>query len=131
MMRLLLDTHILLWTVYKPSALKSNALVLLQAPLAEVYFSTASLWELTIKNSKYPGMFPPVAEMRKDFGSSGINEFVIASNVLPFLEKLPLFHKDPFDRLLIATAFVESMHLLTRDACFKQYDPASNFVVSC
>lgn len=131
-MRLLLDTHIALWAVYQPEKLPARALSLLLAEGAEVWISVASLWEIAIKNSKFPGHLPPVAQIRVDFAEAGFQEMAIAADVMAQVERRPLtIHHDPFDRLLIATAFSEPMHLVTHDSKVSAYDDSGRLILRC
>ena len=130
-MRLLLDTHIALWASYKVKALPSKAFTLLSAAQTEAFVSVASLWEIAIKNAKYPGSFPPVSDIRAIFIQSGFRELPIAPEALSQVESLPTLHADPFDRLLIATAFAEPMQLLTADKRLAAYDPGGHLISIC
>ena len=130
-MRLLLDTHIALWAVYKPERLSEKARQLLTGENVEVFVSAASIWEIAIKNNRYPGQLPTVAEACADFTAAGFQDLPIHKQVMPVLESLPNLHSDPFDRLLIATAFFEPMHLLTQDIKIAEYDATGNVVILC
>jgi PIN domain nuclease of toxin-antitoxin system len=130
-MRFLLDTHIALWAVYKPDALPKKAQRAMLREGAELYVSAASLWEIALKNTKKPGLLPPVAEARDDFAQAGFHELPVHGHVMQQLESLPMIHADPFDRLLVATAFVEPMHLLTHDIQLRAYDEAGKIIVVC
>ncbi|WP_338414959.1 type II toxin-antitoxin system VapC family toxin [uncultured Sphaerotilus sp.] len=131
-MRLLLDTHIALWSVYEPDRLPRRAHALLTAPDVEAFVSVATLWEIAIKNSKHPGLLPPVAVARADFAEAGFREFPITGEVMAQVELLQTdIHGDPFDRLLIATAFSEPMHLVTHDRKVGAYDPAMRLILLC
>lgn len=128
-MRLLLDTHVALWTVYRSERLSGPARALLEDPMADTYFSVASLWEITIKRAKYPGQLPAAEIARRDFLDAGLKEWPLHGDVFPRLEALPLLHKDPFDRLLVATAFTEPMWLVTADKTMGRYDESGKLVL--
>ncbi|MBN6739768.1 type II toxin-antitoxin system VapC family toxin [Acidithiobacillus sp. MC6.1] len=128
-MRLLLDTHIALWAVYQSDRLPGPARLLLQDQCAEVYFSVVSLWEITIKGMKYPGQLPSSGTARKDFLDAGMKEWPLRGDVFAGLEALPPLHHDPFDRLLVATAFTEPMRFLTVDRLLGNYDIGHDLIV--
>lgn len=131
-MRLLLDTHIALWSVYEPDRLPYRARALLTAPGAEAFISVASLWEIAIKNSKHPGLLPPVAIARADFAEAGFRELPITGAVMAQVESLQTdIHSDPFDRLLVATAFSEPMRLITHDRKVHAYDHTGRLILLC
>ena len=130
-MRLLLDTHIALWAVYEMGKLPDTARGLLLQPEAEVFVSIASLWEIAIKNAARPGSLPPVGEARADFARSGFKELPLPGSVMAVFESLPVLHGDPFDRMLVAQAFVEPMRLLTHDGRLSAYDISGKIIVRC
>ena len=121
-MRLLLDTHVLLWAAGQPEKLTEWARSLLTAPENSLFFSAASIWEVVIKHSLGRTDFKAdPARLRKLLVAHGYIELpVMAEHVLK-IETLPLLHKDPFDRLLIAQAREEGMQLLTVDASILLY----------
>lgn len=122
-MKLLLDTHILLWVAWdKRDKLSSQAITLLEDPTNELYFSLASLWELAIKSSLgKPDFEIDVEEFEEGLITAGFRTLPIA---LPHILKqttLPLIHRDPFDRMLLAQAEVENYLFLTADNLILQY----------
>ena len=118
-MKLLLDTHILLWASDRLSA---DARQLLDDPQNELYFSAASLWEIAIKRGLGRDDFQVDARvLRRGLLDNGYNEIAITSEHAVFIDSLPMLHKDPFDRILVAQATVEGFILLTVDSLVAQY----------
>lgn len=121
-MKLLLDTHLLLWAAGTPERLSSTARALLEDPLNEPLFSAASLWEITIKRGLGRADFqvdPRV--LRRGLLDNGYTELPITSEHAVSVDSLPPLHKDPFDRLLVAQATVEGITLLTADELVAKY----------
>jgi PIN domain nuclease of toxin-antitoxin system len=127
--RYLLDTHIALWTTYKSRRLPAAARAMLAAEGIEVHVSAASLWEIAVKNAAHTGELPPVAEAIADFAKAGFRELPVTSRAMAFFEKLPMLHKDPFDRMLVAQASTEGLILLTADEKVNAYDSAKAIVM--
>ena len=124
-MRLLLDTHLLIWLAEDDRRLSLRARELVSDPLAEVFFSVASLWELTIKAGlKKPGFQVDVTLLRTSLLQNGFVEVPILSTHAVAVAVLPGIHRDPFDRLLIAQAAIEGFTLLTVDGNVAQYPGA-------
>ena len=115
-MRLLLDTHILLWAVGESRRLPANVRDVLQDSRNQVYFSAASIWEIAIKQSK--GLadfdFRPEQIAAAAF-ESGFSELPIRWQSASAVARLPMHHRDPFDRLLVAQAMTEPLALYTAD----------------
>lgn len=112
-MKLLLDTHVLLWAAIDSPRIKSIRSRLL-SPDNEVYFSVASVWEIAIKVSL--GKLQADAEaIRSAALDNGFAELAIKGAHALHVGALPWLHRDPFDRLLIAQAASEPMWLLTAD----------------
>lgn len=128
-MKYLLDTHIALWTTYRSRKLSARARALLSAENVEAYVSAASLWEIAVKNAMQPGELPPVSQTIADFDKAGFLELAVTRRAMSFLEKLPIVHKDPFDRMLVSQAATEGLALLTADEKVGTYDPAQAFVL--
>lgn len=121
-MKLLLDTHVLLWAAGSPAQLPPDARAMLENPDNELVFSAASLWEITIKRSLGRADFQVDARvLRRGLLDNGYLELSITSEHAVFIDSLPAIHKDPFDRILIAQATVEGITLLTADALIAQY----------
>lgn len=121
-MKLLLDTHLLLWAAGQPEGLSADARVLLEAPENELWFSAASVWEIAIKRGLGREDFRvDVRLLRRGLLENGYRELPVGSEHAVALDSLPPIHKDPFDRVLIAQACVEGITLLTTDAVVAQY----------
>ncbi|HRP94847.1 MAG TPA: type II toxin-antitoxin system VapC family toxin [Rhodocyclaceae bacterium] len=121
-MKLLLDTHLLLWAAGEPERLSPEVLALLDAPENELFFSAASLWEITIKRGLGRSDFEVDPRLlRRGLLDNGYSELPIASEHAVAIDSLPPIHKDPFDRILVAQATVEGITLLTVDELVAQY----------
>ena len=118
-MRLLLDTQILYWFFYEPKKLSPKAMQHLTAAEA-VLVSSVSVWEIAIK-VRIGKMKADPRRMVERFDAAGFGELPIYSRHAAAVSDLPLHHGDPFDRLLIAQAMSEPLHLLTTDAQLKPY----------
>jgi PIN domain nuclease of toxin-antitoxin system len=120
--RLLLDTHILLWATIWPERLSAAALSLLEDEDNELMFSAASLWEVAIKCSLgRPDFQVDPRLLRRGLLDNGYVELpVIAQHAVAVVD-LPMLHKDPFDRILVAQASVEGITLVTADPAVARY----------
>jgi PIN domain nuclease of toxin-antitoxin system len=120
--KLLLDTHLLLWAAGQPERLSKAARELIEAADNELIFSTASLWEVVIKRGLGREDFQvDVRLLRRGLLDNGYTELPIGSEHVVAIEFLPPVHKDPFDRLLIAQALVEGITLVTTDETVARY----------
>lgn len=117
-MRLLLDTHLLLWALATPVRLPKAARR--QIVDAEVYVSAASIWEISIKSALGKLEADPAAVLAA-VEPAGFKLLPITGQHAAGVAKLPPLHKDPFDRLLIAQAVCEPMILLTNDTAIAGY----------
>ena len=122
-MNYLLDTHVLIWYLNKNYEMISpNLLRTLQNPNNHIFISIASLWEITIKQNI--GKFKPDLEIKDIFSyiykSSTILLNIEEKHLLEY-RHLPLIHRDPFDRLIIATAISENLTLITHDRKIQEY----------
>jgi len=121
-MKILLDTHLLLWAASEPRRLSKQARMLIDNPQNEVLFSAASLWEVAIKCGLGREDFKVDARLlRRGLLDNGYSELPIMSEHVVATESLPLIHKDPFDRILVAQATVEGIMLLTVDSLVSKY----------
>ncbi|HET7611228.1 MAG TPA: type II toxin-antitoxin system VapC family toxin [Rhodanobacteraceae bacterium] len=121
-MRLLLDTHLLLWAAGQPKKLPAAARKLIANPRNSLCFSAASLWEIAIKNALGRDDFqadPGV--LRRGLLESGYEELPITGDHAMAVAVLPALHGGPFDRMLVAQAAVEGMTLVTADAQVAKY----------
>ena len=121
-MKLLLDTHLLLWAAGMPDRLPAEARRLMDDPENEFFFSAASLWEIAIKHELGRDDFKADARLlRRGLLDNGYSELPIGSEHAVAIDGLPPIHKDPFDRMLVAQATVEGITLLTSDAEVARY----------
>jgi PIN domain nuclease of toxin-antitoxin system len=121
-MKLLLDTHLLLWAAGEPRRLSKPARRLIDNPENDLLFSAASLWEVAIKRRLGREDFKVDARLlRRGLLDNGYSELPIISDHVVATESLPLLHRDPFDRILVAQATVEGVTLLTIDSQVSQY----------
>lgn len=123
-MRVLLDTHALLWFLAEDPRLNRHAYGLITDPANDVLLSVGSLWEIVIKASlgklPLPGPFEEVIPAQ--LSEERIAVLPIEIQHLAALRRLPFHHRDPFDRLIIAQATAEGIPVITQDAAFEHYD---------
>ncbi len=121
-MKLLLDTHLLLWAAGQPRRLPAAARKLLADPDNEFVFSAVSLWKIAIKHRLGRDDFLVDARvLRRGLLDNGYIELPMHSAHAVVIDSLPPIHKDPFDRMLVAQATVEGITLLTADPVVAQY----------
>jgi len=124
-MKILLDTHVLLWVAGDPKQLSAQARKLLEDPQNQLYFSVASLWEISIKNKLGRTDFKvDLPVLRRNLLDYGFEEITINSAHTLAVEALPNIHKDPFDRMLVAQTIVEGITLMTADSVVAEYPVA-------
>jgi PIN domain nuclease of toxin-antitoxin system len=123
-MRVLFDTHVLIWLVEGDKNLSTVARSAIEDEENSLYLSIASLWEITIKLSLGKlDLQISVEEMVESFLiPGGIQILQIETRHLSILRDLPLHHRDPFDRLIIAQAQAEGMRLVSADGIFGMYE---------
>lgn len=121
-MKILLDTHLLLWSAGQPERLSAMARALLDNPENELLFSSASIWEVAIKRGLGREDFCVDPRLlRRGLLDNGYSELPITSEHAVLIDGLPAIHKDPFDRILIAQAIAEGITLITSDPLMAQY----------
>jgi PIN domain nuclease of toxin-antitoxin system len=121
-MRLLLDTHLLLWAAGEPERLSAVARRLIKDAGNELMFSAASFWEIAIKRGLGRRDFQVDPRMlRRGLLDNRYSELLIGSDHAVAIDGLPRLHRDPFDRILVAQAIVEGITLLTVDPLVAQY----------
>jgi PIN domain nuclease of toxin-antitoxin system len=121
-MKLLLDTHILLWAAQGVECLPLDAQTLMNDPENELLFSVASLWEIVIKCGLGREDFKVDPRLlRRSLLDNDYQELPILSEHAVAIEALPPIHKDPFDRMLVAQATFEGITLLTADVQLAKY----------
>ncbi|HEX9803781.1 MAG TPA: type II toxin-antitoxin system VapC family toxin [Gammaproteobacteria bacterium] len=115
-MNLLLDTHLLLWAAATPDRLSREATELILDKENRLFFSAASMWEITIKRGLGRADFRvDPALLRRGLVENGYDELPVTSTHAMAVGHLPPIHKDPFDRMLVAQAESEGLLLLTND----------------
>jgi PIN domain nuclease of toxin-antitoxin system len=120
--KVLLDTHLLLWAARQPDQLSAAAREVLDDPRNELVFSAASLWEVSIKSGLGRSDFQVDARLlRRGLLDNGYSELPVTSEHAVAIDGLPPVHKDPFDRILVAQSMVEGILLLTADPLVAQY----------
>jgi PIN domain nuclease of toxin-antitoxin system len=127
--KLLLDTHLLLWAAGEPARLPVAARELIDDANNQPMFSVASLWEVAIKSGLGRDDFRVDARLlRRGLLDNGYDELAITGEHAVAVAALPPIHKDPFDRLLVAQSAVEGILLLTTDTVVAQYPGPVNQV---
>jgi PIN domain nuclease of toxin-antitoxin system len=120
--RLLPDTHILLWTIAESRRLSAGARALIGEPDNELTFSSVSLWEVAIKAGRGRDDFRiDFSSLRRSLFDNGYAELPMTGAHAAALAGLPAIHRDPFDRMLVAQAIVEGLTLLTSDPMVAKY----------
>ena len=128
-MKLLLDTHVLLWAAGQTAKLSRKARRLLNDPANELYFSAASLWEIVMMRGLGRNDFEvDVRQLRRGLLDNGYGELAVTSAHALALDDLPPLHKDPFDRMLLAQSRVEGITLVTADTQILRYGGATRKV---
>ena len=121
-MKLLLDTHLLLWAAGLPHRLPVAARALIADPETQPVFSVASVWEIVIKRGLgRPDFQIEPRQFRRNLIDNGYAELAISGEHTLAVESLPALHRDPFDRMLVAQAMVEGLSLLTVDETVARY----------
>ncbi len=120
MMRLLLDTHAVLWALGEPSTLSHAAFEAIADERNDVFVSAASAWEVAIKRAL--GKLVAPDDLEAKIVSQGFSPLPITFHHAESAGALPRHHADPFDRMLIAQAQAEGLTLVTRDAHMPRYD---------
>jgi PIN domain nuclease of toxin-antitoxin system len=120
-MKVLIDTHVLLWGLQNEAKLSGRVQALL--PVADVWVSVASLWEIITKVQIGKLVLPsPVGGyLAAKLTANGISVLPLTFDDVRRLEELPLHHRDPFDRILIAQSLEEDLPLVTADPAFGKY----------
>ena len=122
-MNYILDTHVLLWSIFEPEKLSKTAQQILLDKTCVKAISLSTMWEIgikyRIKKLPLPKGVPSVFEVVKSRGYGYIN---IDKDCIEAYSTLPLKHGDPFDGIIIATAIVEKMTIITDDSKIQEYD---------
>jgi PIN domain nuclease of toxin-antitoxin system len=128
-MKLLLDTQCFLWWFAEPERLNEEAIAHIADESNELWFSVASVWEMGIKVAigKLPLPEPLDSYTSSRMVKLGTKYLEITASHALRTATLPLHHRDPFDRMIIAQAQMESMTLMTADSMFKEYQDTTIF----
>ena len=127
-MRVLLDTHILLWMIGESRSLSALARRILADEANELFFSPISIAEVAVKRQKNVALMPLSSDdVRFGAEESGVRELAFDSSHAISLATLPLHHRDPFDRMLLAQAKASGMKILSHDDKFPAY---GDFVIA-
>lgn len=121
-MKLLLDTHVLLWALGAPHRLPVALVADLCDPANEVLFSAVNIWEIAIKASQgRPTFANDAAFVAREARAAGFVDLPVTAQHAAAVQGLPTLHGDPFDRLLLAQALCEPAHLVTADGQIARY----------
>jgi PIN domain nuclease of toxin-antitoxin system len=121
-MKLLFDTHLLIWAAIAPDKLPAGVATLMSDPETEPLFSAASIWEVVIKSGLGRSDFAIDARLlRQGLLENGYKELAITGEHALAVSGLPELHKDPFDRILVAQAMIHGIPLVTADRQVAEY----------
>ena len=118
-MRLLLDTHTLLWTLVEPTRLSAQAAAAIAAAESEVFVSVVSPWEMAIAKAR--GRMNPPDDLATRLTQNRFELMPIQLRHIRAIESMPQHHRDPFDRMLIAQSQVDGLTLVSADRKMRQY----------
>ncbi len=118
-MRLLLDTHALLWTLIDPAHMSARATEAIEAEDSEVYVSIVSPWEMSIAKAR--GRMDPPVDLEEQLARRRFTLLPITLSHARMIESLPHHHRDPFDRMLVAQAQAEGLTIVTVDRLLRRY----------
>ena len=121
-MKLLLDTHVLLWCLSRPSALRADTRAKLEDPDNLVLVSTVSAWEMEIKRALGKLKAPP--DLEEQLRQRRFTELPVHLRHVRALRDLPPLHRDPFDRMLVAQALADGLTMVTHDKRVQRYPVA-------
>jgi PIN domain nuclease of toxin-antitoxin system len=118
-LRLLLDTHTLLWTLVEPTRLSAQATAAIAAAESEVFVSVVSPWEMAIAKAR--GRMNPPDDLATRLTQNRFELMPIQLRHIRAIESMPQHHRDPFDRMLIAQSQVDGLTLVSADRKMRQY----------
>jgi PIN domain nuclease of toxin-antitoxin system len=121
--KILIDTHVFIWYIQNSERLPSSVTTLINNGSNEILFSTASIWEIAIKQStgKLNLGVPYIGFIQEQMRLNNIELLPINLNHIEVVTTLPFHHRDPFDRILIAQAIMENIVLVSADSVFSLY----------
>ena len=118
--RYLLDTHAFIWLVMGDRRLSAEIIELVESFANDTYVSAANIWEISIKQGI--GKLPPLSRDAEEvIDETGLTRLDISTRHAQLAGRLPLLHRDPFDRMLVAQAQIEDLVLITDDPGIEQY----------
>lgn len=122
-MKILIDTHALLWLITDDKKLSTKSKLYFTDPENELYFSMASFWEICIKTSigKLSLSTSWEQTLKEELSFNSVQLLPISTEHCVQVSKLPFYHRDPFDRLIIAQAVVDELHIMSIDEHFEHY----------
>lgn len=125
-MKLLLDSHVLLWAIDQPELLSKKVRTALLNESNELFVSVGSMWEISLKVQSGKLKLPSHPDyLELNLRRLGVQGYLAVGLFHVYqVAKLPLIHKDPFDRLLVSQAIVEGMTLVTKDRVIREYPVA-------
>lgn len=125
-MRLLLDTHVAIWSLTEPQRIPPHISEAISDAPGRVTVSAVSIWETAIKHRLDRPESPPFSghEAIGHFENAGFDIIDVTAHHAAFVERLPPLHSDPFDRLMLAQAILENMQFVTYDRLLSRYDVA-------
>jgi len=132
-MRYLIDTQILIWSIISPEKISSVATHILQNN--EIFISQVTFFEIAIKQKigKLPEFSLPISALHHRVEQDNFNVLMLKIEHIAAYHAIPLLpeHRDPFDRILLATALSEKIPIISADANFKLYSPQVQVVMNC
>jgi PIN domain nuclease of toxin-antitoxin system len=122
-LKLLLDTHVLLWTLLDQRRLSSETRAAIQSEESEIFVSVVSPWEFAIKRSL--GKFDTPVDLEPALEDQGFKLLPVQLRHTQGIRSMPNHHRDPFDRMLVAQATVDGLTLVTSDRTLRRYPVAT------
>ncbi|MFN4253915.1 MAG: type II toxin-antitoxin system VapC family toxin [Saprospiraceae bacterium] len=121
-MKLLLDTHALIWFLNGDTQLSSTAQSAIESPENQSFVSIAAVWEIAVKNSLGKlALNRPFAELRHQIQMNGFEIMPIRFEHAQRVNQMPFHHRDPFDRIMLAQALTDALTIISRDPLFEPY----------
>lgn len=114
-----MDTQVLIWAMEKSNKLKSKGRAVIESRKNELAVSVVTIWEMLIK--KKLGELKVPDQIKEDLDKAGFSILSLTIDQVLVVDKLPLYHKDPFDRMLVSQAMAEDLTLITADSKLEKY----------